>query len=389
MSIRPPPIGHHARTLTTAIVLAAASDCTPPAPPHDDVVSRFDAAGTIDSGVSLDTRDPCDPAVYREPPQPRPAWDAEVDAPMPNIIPDLGTVQIQTRTFASTSCEVDEGCTVPGERRLLRFDVRAVNLGPARLFIGAPTDSNRPPGLFEFSSCHGHWHFQAFADYRLFDAAGTEVGRGHKQSFCIEDSFRFRGMGEPLCPQEAYDCRRQGLHPGWLDLYPRTNDCQYVDITGIPPGAYRLRVELNFAHVLAESRFDDNVAWLDVTIPDVGDGGVTPGLTDACENQTEGIARDCGWIEEGRRDCTPYATITLGCNPGCAPAIGTCEGNPMIRVCAGDSLCDHRHTIAENDDNCGTLCAAVSFRCPAAGRYTVMTGPHASGSASACPVTVR
>ena len=49
--------------------------------------------------------------------------------PLPNLVPVIERVQIQTRTFSAASCEVVEGCTMPGRRRLLRFDLKTPNIG--------------------------------------------------------------------------------------------------------------------------------------------------------------------------------------------------------------------------------------------------------------------
>lgn len=77
---------------------------------------------------------------------PRPLDATGVDAgPLPNLIPDLPNPQIQERTFLATSCEVMEGCTMAGDRRLLRFDLSTPNIGAADLYLGAPTMAGRPP----------------------------------------------------------------------------------------------------------------------------------------------------------------------------------------------------------------------------------------------------
>src|SRR5262249_55555005 len=57
-----------------------------------------------------------------------------------------------------TSCAIAEGCVgAPGDRKLLRFSVEAVNQGQGTLTV-PPADMR--PDLFTFSACHGHYHFQ-------------------------------------------------------------------------------------------------------------------------------------------------------------------------------------------------------------------------------------
>src|SRR5262245_11167946 len=73
----------------------------------------------------------------------------------------------ETLDFAETDCAVVEGCVNgPGDRLLLRFDVATPNVGTADLVLGKPKAS---PNLFEYSPCHGHYHFTGYAKYQLLD----------------------------------------------------------------------------------------------------------------------------------------------------------------------------------------------------------------------------
>ncbi len=68
-------------------------------------------------------------------------------------------------------------------------------------------------------------------------------------------------------PSAGYDCQVQGLSPGWADVYSNNLDCQYVDITGVAPGTYQLRIELNPERRMIESNYDNNVATFPVVVP--------------------------------------------------------------------------------------------------------------------------
>jgi Lysyl oxidase len=326
------------------------------------------------------------------------ATDASV---LPNLIPVIQNTQIQERTFGAAACEVMEGCTVVGSRRLLRFDLLTPNIGTADLYLGAPAAMGRPSSMFEFGTCHSHWHLRGYADYRLFDLTDHEVGRGHKQSFCLLDSGRYMSMGTELPATSRYNCGNQGIHAGWYDAYGRSLDCQYVDITDVPAGTYRLRAQINAERVVAESRYDDNEASLTVVIPprSLGpDGGLLNDPTLACGAADEGIERDCGWTVEGAvRTCSPGATVQIGCNAGCAPPIGVCVGDPMLRICAGDGPCMRGAQLAANDDSCPGgdggpdthLCSRVTFVCPTVARYTILSGAFRAGGAYECHFDIR
>jgi hypothetical protein len=320
---------------------------------------------------------------------------------LPNLTPVIQNTQIQERTFGASACEVMEGCTVVGSRRLLRFDLLTPNIGEADLYLGAPTTAGRPSSMFEFGTCHNHWHLRGYADYRLFDMAGAEVGRGHKQSFCLLDSARYMGMSTDIPAESRYNCGNQGIHAGWYDAYGRSLDCQYVDITDVPAGTYRLRAQINVERVLAESRYDDNEVFMTVVIPPrpLGpDGGLPSDPTLACGGADEGLDRDCGWTAEGAlRTCTPGARVQIGCNAGCSPPIGVCAGDPMLRICPGDRPCMRDAQIAANDDSCPGgdggpdthLCSNVTFTCPAGGRYTILSGAFRAGGAYECHFDIR
>jgi hypothetical protein len=330
------------------------------------------------------------------------AWDI-TDAMLPNLTAIIRRPVLEERVFSPTACEVMEGCTGPGARRLLRFDLWTPNVGRGDIALGSPTAPNRPPGMFEFGLCHNHWHLRGYADYRLFALDGREAAVGHKQSFCIEDTEPYVEGAPPVEASQRFVCSNQGLHAGWADVYGRGLDCQYVDVTDVAPGTYRLRAAVNVERAITESRYDDNEATLVVEItprstdagaPDVmvTDAGLSPDPTRACEREEIGPYRECAWTVGAASRCTPGATVTLGCSAGCAPPLGRCEGDPMIRVCEGDAVCVHASALATLDEACpqgANRCASVTFRCPASGIYRPLTGAFRSGASALCELSAR
>jgi hypothetical protein len=189
----------------------------------------------------------------------------EVDAPAP--LPDLavvgaemdGTVAISDAPFTADSCEVVEGCAVPGVRRLLRFATVTENRGPGDLLLGAVPPPGVSNGIFVWSPCHMHHHVMNYASYELRDATGV-VTTGHKQGFCLEDDEQI-GSG----PSHHYNCNFQGISPGWADVYGNGLPCQWVDITDVVPGTYTLRVVVDPLGVLADSDASNNEWTTSVT----------------------------------------------------------------------------------------------------------------------------
>lgn len=179
-----------------------------------------------------------------------------------------GSLWLVDRTFAPGDCAVVEGTVeAAGTRRLLSFDTRIVNLGELDLHIGDPA-APRPPldaGDFEYHDCHGHRHLHGYAAYELRRPDGSPAARGVKQGFCLLDSEAVHPSAGP----RRFDCADQGLSSGWADLYGRTLDGQWIDVTGVPAGDYVLVVTINAEGTLPEAvDHHPNTAQVLVTLPD-------------------------------------------------------------------------------------------------------------------------
>ena len=185
----------------------------------------------------------------------------------------------------------------PGERTLIKFVFTTPNLGPGDLVVGSPNDH---PEWFEYSECHGHYHFREYADYRLWTpadyrkwdtfrnanpdldsaaslaASGLTPIRGDKAGFCIIDVVPYDNV-----PAKYLDCGgtvtvegqtthipgTQGITAGWADEYYHTLDGQWIDITGIKAGNYVLEAEVNAERLYKEVRYDNNRQTFPITIP--------------------------------------------------------------------------------------------------------------------------
>jgi hypothetical protein len=193
---------------------------------------------------------------------------------MPNITINAARLQssvaFRTEQFKTTDCAIVEGCVSgSGKRSLMKFDVATPNIGTADLYLGNPVGNP----LFVFSPCHGHYHLEGYAVYELLNLNGTPVvvnGTavvGHKQAFCLEDFEKV----DPAAGPAKYTCSNQGISVGWSDVYGSYLDCQWIDITGVAPGDYYLRVTINGGatgtHIFAESDYSDNTATVPVTVP--------------------------------------------------------------------------------------------------------------------------
>lgn len=158
-----------------------------------------------------------------------------------------------------SGCEVEERCTVLGRRRLLRFDMHTFNLGTEDLVYGSPADSP----MFQYAACHNHYHFEALATYRVLTVSNELVRMGNKFGFCLED---VQNVAAAPGATRVFTCDMQGIQAGWSDIYAADLPCQYVDITGLPPGDYVLEIEVDPLHQIPESDEDNNLTRVPFTL---------------------------------------------------------------------------------------------------------------------------
>jgi hypothetical protein len=233
-------------------------------------------------------------------------------APMPDLIvrDDVLARQwvVRDEQLSPTSCSVFEGGITPGLRRLVRFTVMTPNIGTGDLAIGDPNEHVAAgDGLYEFASCHHHYHFRHYALYELLGMDGT-VWRAAKQGFCMLDTDPNPAyFGQPARAPQFRNCGgigaagNQGISAGWADTYRFFLAGQYFVLDGgdgqqpVPPGDYSIRITVNppfvaqsgepcphvdgsgFCHQLPESNYSNNSVSVPIVIPEhAGREGVGP-----------------------------------------------------------------------------------------------------------------
>lgn len=190
----------------------------------------------------------------------------------PDLRPEISNVTIRLGQSV-LQADVTEGCAGgTANRTLLAFDHIAWNDGPGNLSLGDPgcPDCESVPNpvcanpLFECSLAggHNHAHLKNFSDYSVTPRdSSTVILRGHKEGFCLVNSTCQAGVPTPT---PTGTCNE--LSAGCGDVYGSGLGCQYVDVTGLKPGKYTLRVELNPLRSIQEGNYLNNVQTYDFDI---------------------------------------------------------------------------------------------------------------------------
>jgi hypothetical protein len=217
---------------------------------------------------------------------------------------------VRDEKIPADACSAVEDGLTPGLRKLVRFTVTTPNIGNQDIFVGDPNEHvAADDGMFEFATCHNHFHFRHYALYELVNPQTGQVWRAAKRGFCMLDNlpnpvqlggvppgrFKYASCGAVGIPGN------QGISPGWADTYRFTLPGQYFVLDGgdgqpvVPPGDYIIRITVNppfvaqqgeacpnrdpqgFCHQLPESNYSDNVGTAAISIPEhPGRNGVGP-----------------------------------------------------------------------------------------------------------------
>lgn len=126
----------------------------------------------------------------------------------------------------------------------------------------------RPAGCTRFHPAHKHWHFDALAEYRLYELSAygsidPPVVAGKKVSSCVLDTKR-RLPKAPGSPRRKYygSCRRDsvgGISIGWGDLYGSRVSGQDLEISTLADDVYCLVSRADPENRILESNERNNV----------------------------------------------------------------------------------------------------------------------------------
>src|SRR5215217_7288330 len=183
-------------------------------------------------------------------------------------------------------------------RRLLRFDTRIVNIGAGafeargsrpdtstttmgvnqRIFddAGGARDVPTTAEMYYAGDGHNHWHVRNLERYTLTRLDnGVKVGTGAKEGFCFYDNYRFgstvgpfytRTTSPPACGTSSDLQVVMGLSRGWGDVYRWSTVGQYIDVTNLTSGRYRLEATADLDNWFQETNETNNSTWANVQL---------------------------------------------------------------------------------------------------------------------------
>ena len=203
-------------------------------------------------------------------------------------LPDLGMARLTNIQIRNTN----DG------RQLLRFDTRIVNTGAGKFEVhGSRPDTSTPTmsvaqrifddagghrdvpttaQMYYAGDGHNHWHVRNLESYTLIRLDnGVKVGRGAKEGFCFFDNYRYGSARDPYYTAAGGACGygapsalrvKMGLSVGWGDIYSWQTVGQYIDVTNLTSGRYRLWATADKANWFEESNNTNNFTWANVQI---------------------------------------------------------------------------------------------------------------------------
>jgi uncharacterized repeat protein (TIGR01451 family) len=211
---------------------------------------------------------------------------APAPAAVGDQLPDLVILPLQDIQIDSSS-----------GRRLLRFTTIIANNGVGRFEVrgkrvstaeaemstsqriyngsGGSRDVVTPAKIFWAGDGHNHWHVRDLETTVLVRVSNSvEVGAIAKRGYCFYDNYRYK-LSLPGAPQTPVytGCGTSsalavtmGLSVGWGDRYPYNLAYQYVDITGLADGRYRLITVADASNWFVETNENNNSAMADVQL---------------------------------------------------------------------------------------------------------------------------
>ena len=145
---------------------------------------------------------------------------------------------------------------------------------------GTFSDHATTATMFWSGDGHDHWHVTDIQVAELHSLEAEPLSGTYKKTgFCFFDSYRYTSTkpafyttARSVCQTRSTGRVRMGVSVKWGDIYPSTIAYQWLDITGVPDGKYKLKVFADPASLEAptgtfiESDEANNMGWVKIRI---------------------------------------------------------------------------------------------------------------------------
>jgi hypothetical protein len=186
-----------------------------------------------------------------------------------------------------------------GQKRI-RFGTRAFNVGAGPLEVHGRARNGkvmtevvqriydsaggrrevRPSrmSMFWAGDGHNHWHIERFINVEIYKVGRLQqTKRIRKLGFCLLDLVKSSKPPPNASPTRGYpfnacgtratvDSITMGISVGWADDYFPTTTYQWIDVTSMPAGVYRLCAKVNPVGDWVEAQMSNNFHWRNVYI---------------------------------------------------------------------------------------------------------------------------
>ena len=124
---------------------------------------------------------------------------------------------------------------------------------------------------------HNHWHIDGYEKFWLQKLDGTVLNYVRKTGFCAFDSYWYGSSASAWYTDARSVCRTNsngqvlmGTSKRWGDIYRSTIAYQWIDITGLPNGIYKLYIavdpRIDLGGQFLESNEQNNRSWARIQI---------------------------------------------------------------------------------------------------------------------------
>jgi hypothetical protein len=212
----------------------------------------------------------------------------------PDLVSDWGDYDEYPSGIDNAEVKPVEEITWNGNNLLVvRFDGFVTNIGDGPLRIAGnpsagnvhqflleaggdpadPADYQQGPAVtlvYETDDGHNHWHLKDAQEYALWnEAMSQQVTVGSKVGFCLYDIGRVWASAGPqyfstasvqFCDKNdpGSTAIEMGVTQGWKDVYRSSVSQQWVDVSAIAPGNYRLSSRTDVSNQIVEKNEANN-----------------------------------------------------------------------------------------------------------------------------------